>query len=156
MNRILEVDTDSRIAWVEPGVVNLDLTKHLTPLGYHFAPDPSSQQVCTIGGNVGNNSGGPHCLAYGVTNAHILAIEVVLADGEIIMLEVSMLNPPGMTYEACLSAERGCAITTKVAVRITRTRHRYAHFFSRSTLHVMPPQRQALSSPPESCLPQWK
>ena len=55
MNRILEVDTDSRIAWVEPGVVNLDLTKHLTPLGYHFAPDPSSQQVCTIGGNVGNN-----------------------------------------------------------------------------------------------------
>jgi glycolate oxidase len=62
MNRILEVDTDNRVAWVEPGVVNLDLTRHLTPYGFHFAPDPSSQQVCTIGGNVAENSGGAHCL----------------------------------------------------------------------------------------------
>ena len=120
MNRILEVDTDSRIAWVEPGVVNLDLTKHLTPLGYHFAPDPSSQQVCTIGGNVGNNSGGPHCLAYGVTNAHILAIEVVLADGEIVTLGGLDAEPSGYDLRGVFIGGEGMlGITTKVAVRIT-------------------------------------
>ena len=63
MNKIIEVDLDNRIAWVEPGVLNLDLSNELGPLGFHFAPDPSSQQVCSIGGNVANNSGGPHCLA---------------------------------------------------------------------------------------------
>ena len=73
MDRILEVDVDERVAWVQPGVVNLDLTRALAPHGLHFAPDPSSQQACTIGGNVANNSGGPHCLAYGVTSAHVLA-----------------------------------------------------------------------------------
>ncbi len=120
MNQILEVDTDSRIAWVEPGVVNLDLTKHLTPLGYHFAPDPSSQQVCTIGGNVGNNSGGPHCLAYGVTNAHILAIEVVLADGEIVTLGGLDAEPSGYDLRGVFIGGEGMlGITTKVAVRIT-------------------------------------
>ena len=83
MNEIHSVDLANRVAWVGPGVINLDLSKHLHPLGYHFAPDPSSQQVCTIGGNVANNSGGPHCLAYGVTNAHIQALEVVLPSGQI-------------------------------------------------------------------------
>ncbi|HAZ32815.1 MAG TPA: FAD-binding oxidoreductase, partial [Acidimicrobiaceae bacterium] len=102
------------------GVVNLDLTKHLTPLGYHFAPDPSSQQVCTIGGNVGNNSGGPHCLAYGVTNAHILAIEVVLADGEIITLGGLDAEPSGYDLRGVFIGGEGMlGITTKVAVRIT-------------------------------------
>lgn len=120
MNRILEVDTEARIAWVEPGVVNLDLTKHLTPLGYHFAPDPSSQQVCTIGGNVGNNSGGPHCLAYGVTNAHILAIEVVLADGEVVTLGGLDAEPAGYDLRGVFVGGEGMlGITTKVAVRIT-------------------------------------
>ncbi|MGH9187944.1 MAG: FAD-binding oxidoreductase, partial [Acidimicrobiales bacterium] len=83
MNRILSVDLDDRVAWVEPGVVNLDLSRALASHGVHFAPDPSSQQACTIGGNVANNSGGPHCLAYGVTNAHVVAIEVVLPDGTV-------------------------------------------------------------------------
>ena len=86
MNRIIEVDVENRIAWVEPGVLNLDLTTQLKPLGLHFAPDPSSQQVCSIGGNVANNSGGPHCLAYGVTSAHVAAIEVVLPNGTVTLL----------------------------------------------------------------------
>ena len=80
MNRILSVDAVNRQAWVEPGVLNLDLSKQIAHLGVHFAPDPSSQQTCSIGGNVANNSGGPHCLADGVTSAHILAVEVVLPD----------------------------------------------------------------------------
>ena len=79
MDRVLDVDADARLAWVQPGVLNLDLTRALRAHGLHFAPDPSSQQACTIGGNVANNSGGPHCLAYGVTSAHVLAVEVVLA-----------------------------------------------------------------------------
>jgi len=86
MNRVLEVDLENLVAWVEPGVINLDLSHHLRKNGLHFAPDPSSQQVCTIGGNVANNSGGPHCLAYGVTSAHVVAVEVVLSDGEVVML----------------------------------------------------------------------
>ncbi|MGD9795013.1 MAG: FAD-binding oxidoreductase, partial [Acidimicrobiia bacterium] len=73
MDRIIEVNTEERYAWVEPGVLNLDLTRAVTPLGLHFAPDPSSQQSCSIGGNIANNTGGPHCLAYGVTSPHVLA-----------------------------------------------------------------------------------
>lgn len=120
MNRILEVDTVARVAWVEPGVVNLDLSKHLRPLGYHFAPDPSSQQVCTLGGNIANNSGGPHCLAYGVTNAHVVAMEVVLPDGEVAML--GGLEPEPLGYDlrgAFIGGEGTLGIATRIAVRIT-------------------------------------
>ncbi len=81
MNRILEIDPETPCAWVQPGVLNLDITTAVSHLGLHYAPDPSSQQACSIGGNVGTNAGGPHCLAYGVTNAHIIAVEVVLHDG---------------------------------------------------------------------------
>jgi glycolate oxidase len=120
MNRVLEVDTDNRIAWVEPGVINLDLTRHLTPFGFHFAPDPSSQQVCTIGGNVANNSGGPHCLAYGVTNSHVEAIEVVLADGEIVMLGGLDSEPLGLDLRgAFIGGEGTLGIATKIAVTLT-------------------------------------
>lgn len=120
MNNILEIDTENRVAWVEPGVINLDLTKHLAPYGYHFAPDPSSQQVCTIGGNVANNSGGPHCLAYGVTNAHVEALEVVLATGEIIMLGGLDAEPAGLDLRgAFVGSEGTLGIATRVAVRLT-------------------------------------
>ena len=78
LNRMLEVDADERVAWVEPGVLNLDLSRAVAHLGLHYAPDPSSQQACTIGGNVATNAGGPHCLASGVTATHVLAVEVVL------------------------------------------------------------------------------
>ena len=75
MNRVLEIDPESCVAWVEPGVLNLDLSRAVGHLGLHYAPDPSSQQACTIGGNVGTNAGGPHCLADGVTSAHVLAVD---------------------------------------------------------------------------------
>jgi glycolate oxidase len=120
MNRILEVDVDNRVAWVEPGVINLDLTKHLRPMGFHFAPDPSSQQVCTIGGNVANNSGGPHCLAYGVTSPHIKALEVVLSSGEVVVLGGLDAEPVGYDLRgAFIGSEGTLGIATKVAVVLT-------------------------------------
>src|SRR5699024_7332779 len=82
MERVLDVNPLDRTALVEPGVINLELSQLTERQGYFFAPDPSSQKACTIGGNVAENSGGPHCLKYGVTTNHILGLEVVLADGE--------------------------------------------------------------------------
>lgn len=121
MNRILEVDLEDRIAWVEPGVVNLDLSKHLRPLGFHFAPDPSSQQACTIGGNVANNSGGPHCLAYGVTSQHVLALDVVLPDGDVVRLGGLDAEPRGYDLRgAFIGGEGTLGIATRIAVRITQ------------------------------------
>jgi len=120
MNRILEVDLENRIAWVEPGVINLDLSKALRPNGFHFAPDPSSQQVCTLGGNVANNSGGPHCLAYGVTDAHVVALEVVLPDGRVAMLGGLEDEPDGLDLRgAFVGSEGTLGIATRIAVRLT-------------------------------------
>ena len=87
MNAILEVDVPNRRARVQPGVANLDVTRAVAPHGLYYAPDPSSQQVCTIGGNVAENSGGAHCLKYGFTTNHVLELEVVLADGEVVRLD---------------------------------------------------------------------
>src|SRR6266705_5517093 len=86
LNRIVRIDRDNRLAVVEPGVVNAKLGAAARPHGLQYAPDPSSQSACTIGGNVAENSGGPHCLKYGVTANHILALEVVLADGSVVTL----------------------------------------------------------------------
>lgn len=120
MNKILEVDLVHRIAWVEPGVVNLDLTKTLMPLGFHFAPDPSSQQSCTIGGNVANNSGGPHCLAYGVTSQHVVALDVVLPNGELVHLGGLDAEPEGYDLRgAYVGGEGTLGIATRIAVRLT-------------------------------------
>src|SRR4051794_16600106 len=120
MNRILEIDFENRVAWVEPGVINLDLSSRLRPLGFHFAPDPSSQQVCTIGGNVATNSGGPHCLAYGVTSAHVVALEVVLPDGEIALLGGLESEPRGLDLRgAFVGGEGTLGIATRIAVRLT-------------------------------------
>jgi glycolate oxidase len=120
MNEIIEVDLDNRFAWVQPGVINLDLSKQLSRQGFHFAPDPSSQQACTIGGNVANNSGGPHCLAYGVTSAHVLAIEVVLSDGQVVMLGGLDADPAGYDLRGAFVGSEGMfGIATAIAVRIT-------------------------------------
>jgi glycolate oxidase len=120
MDRILSIDPDDRVAWVEPGVINLDLSRALAPYGLHFAPDPSSQQSCTIGGNVANNSGGPHCLAYGVTSAHVLAIEVVLPDGSLAMLGGLDPEPPGYDLRgAFVGSEGTLGLATRIAVRLT-------------------------------------
>jgi glycolate oxidase len=120
MDRIIQIDPDDRVAWVEPGVVNLDLTRALAPYGLHFAPDPSSQQACTIGGNVANNSGGPHCLAYGVTSTHVVALEVVLPDGEVAMLGGLDAEPAGYDLRgAFVGSEGTMGIATRSAVRLT-------------------------------------
>jgi glycolate oxidase len=120
MDRILEVDLENGVAWVEPGVVNLDLTRALRAHGVHFAPDPSSQQSCTIGGNVANNSGGPHCLAYGVTSAHVVAVEVVLPDGELVLLGGLDAEPAGLDLRGVFVGGEGTlGIATRVAVRLT-------------------------------------
>lgn len=116
----VEVDLMRRVAWVQPGVINLDLTKQLRPLGFHFAPDPSSQQSCSLGGNVANNSGGPHCLAYGVTSAHVVALEVVLADGSITTLGGLDAEPEGYDLRGVFVGSEGClGIATRIAVRLT-------------------------------------
>ena len=84
MNRILEIDLENERAVVQPGVVNLDITLAVEASGYFYAPDPSSQRACTIGGNVAENAGGPHTLAYGVTTNHVLGLEFVLPDGTVL------------------------------------------------------------------------
>src|SRR3954447_1995515 len=88
MTAVLEIDVDAGYIVVEPGVTNLDVTRAVAASGFYYAPDPSSQQVCTIGGNVAENSGGAHCLKYGFTTNHVLAAEVVLPDGELVELSV--------------------------------------------------------------------
>lgn len=120
MRRIIEVDEANSCAWVEPGVLNLDVSTAVHHLGLHYAPDPSSQQACSIGGNVGTNAGGPHCLAYGVTVQHILGLEVVLADGEILMLGGPAPDPPGYDLRGVVVGSEGTVgIVTRICVRLT-------------------------------------
>ena len=95
MNRILSIDVDNRLARVQPGVVNGRLTEATRPHGLYYAPDPSSQSTCTLGGNVAENSGGPHCLKYGVTGRYVIGLTVVLADGEVVELGGAGRNPDG-------------------------------------------------------------
>lgn len=120
MNRILSVDVANRSAWIEPGVLNLDLTRRMAEHGLHFAPDPSSQQSCSIGGNLANNSGGPHCLADGVTSAHILAVEVVLPDGSVTVLGGEEPEPDGYDLRGAFVGSEGMfGIATRICVRLT-------------------------------------
>ena len=120
MNRVLSVDPTNRMAWVEPGVLNLDLTRGLAVHGLHFAPDPSSQQSCSIGGNVANNSGGPHCLSDGVTAAHVLAVEVVLPDGTVTILGGEEPEPHGPDLRGLFVGSEGMfGIATRICVRLT-------------------------------------
>src|SRR5437870_4902011 len=126
MKRILEVNTRDRYAVVEPGVVNLWLTNHLRPLGWHFAPDPSSQGACTIGGNVATNSGGPHTLKYGVTVNHVLGLEFVLPDGEVVQSGGPAEDNPGYDLTGVIVGSEGTfGIATKAWVRIARNPEAY-------------------------------
>ena len=121
MTRVLEIDPENRIAVVEPGVVNIDLSVAASKYGLYFAPDPSSQKACTIGGNVAENSGGPHCLAYGVTTNHVLGMEVVLADGTISWVGGRTPERPGLDLRGILIGSEGTlAITTKIVVRLLK------------------------------------
>ncbi len=120
LNAIHEVDELARTAWVGPGLVNLDLSRQLEPRELHFAPDPSSQQACTIGGNVATNAGGPHCLADGTTIAHILAVELVTATGEIVTVGSAAPDQPGLDLRAVVVGSEGTlGLMTRVLVRLT-------------------------------------
>jgi glycolate oxidase subunit GlcD len=120
MNKILKIDYENRRAVVEPGVINIMLTRAVADAGYHFAPDPSSQTICTIGGNVAENASGPHCLKYGVTTDHILGLEVVLPTGEIIHLGGEGADPVGYDLLGLFVGSEGMfGIATKITVRLT-------------------------------------
>jgi len=121
MRGILEVNLRDRYAVVEPGLVNVQLTQHLKGTGFHYAPDPSSQGACTIGGNVATNSGGPHTLKYGVTVNHVLGIEAVLPDGSLVELGGPSEDSPGYDLTGLFVGSEGTfGICTKVTVRLTR------------------------------------
>jgi glycolate oxidase len=121
MNRILEIDIENEYALVQPGVVNLDVTLAVAPLGYFYAPDPSSQRACTIGGNVAENAGGPHTLAYGVTTNHVVSLEAVLPDGTVIEVGGKAPDAPGYDLVGLLTGSEGTmALVTKIGVRLTR------------------------------------
>ena len=122
LNRILKIDPANRLALVEPGVVNARLSAATLPHGLHYAPDPSSQSACTIGGNVAENAGGPHCLKYGVTANHILALEVVLATGETVELGTPGGEPGGGGPDLVglfVGSEGNFGVATRITVRLT-------------------------------------
>ena len=126
MRRIHEVNVRDRYAVVDPGVVNVWLTNTLKPHGYHYAPDPSSQGACTIGGNVATNSGGPHTLKYGVTVNHILGVELVLPDGRVVTCGGPCEDGPGYDLTGTIVGSEGTfGVVSKVWVRITRNPEAY-------------------------------
>lgn len=121
MNKILEIDIENERAVLQPGVVNLDITLAVQPFGYFFAPDPSSQRACTIGGNVSENAGGPHTLAYGVTTNHVVSLEVVLPDGTLLQIGDKELDLPGYDLLGLLTGSEGTMVlVTKIGVRLMR------------------------------------
>src|SRR4051812_21791743 len=121
MNRILEIDLENERAVLQPGVVNLDITLAVEGNGYFYAPDPSSQRACTIGGNVAENAGGPHTLAYGVTTNHVLGLELVLPDGSIVETGGKETDLPGYDLTGLLTGSEGTmALVTRIIVRLMR------------------------------------
>ena len=124
LRRILSLDPDNALAVVEPGVVNAALTRAAAPFGLHYAPDPSSQAACTIGGNVAENAGGPHCLKYGVTLNHVVGVTVLLPSGEIVTLGTgtSGAEPQGYDLLGAFVGSEGCfGVALDVTVKLTRT-----------------------------------
>jgi len=121
MNRILEIDLENERAVLQPGVVNLDITNAVQSDGFFYAPDPSSQRACTIGGNVAENAGGPHTLAYGVTTNHVLGLELVLPDGAIVETGGKETDLPGYDLTGLLTGSEGTMVlVTKIIVRLMR------------------------------------
>ncbi len=122
MRAIKEIDAPNQLAVVEPGAINLQVTRAATPLGYYYAPDPSSQQICSIGGNVAENSGGAHCLKYGFTTNHVWGVELVAPDAEVIRLGGKAPDPPGYDLlGAFVGSEGTLGIATEVTARLMRT-----------------------------------
>ncbi len=123
LDRVLKIDLENRIAVVEPGVINIDLTKAVAEDGFFYAPDPSSQAACSIGGNVANNSGGPHTLAYGVTTNHVLGVEIVLDDGQVVWIGGELPDTSGYDLRGVFVGSEGTmGVVTKIAVKLMQTR----------------------------------
>ncbi|MFD0772861.1 FAD-binding oxidoreductase, partial [Streptomonospora algeriensis] len=121
MRRILEIDTANERAVVQPGVANLEVTRAAAPHGYYYAPDPSSQQVCSVGGNIAENSGGAHCLKYGFTVNHVTGLEVVTPQGETVRLGGKAADAPGYDLlGAFVGSEGTLGIATEITVRLLR------------------------------------
>jgi glycolate oxidase len=121
MRSIREIDAGNQRAVVDPGVINLELSKAANPFGYYYAPDPSSQQVCSIGGNVAENSGGAHCLKYGFTTNHVMGVTLVTADGEEVRIGGTAPDPTGYDLLGVLVGSEGTlAVVTEVVVKLTR------------------------------------
>jgi len=131
MKRILEVDLDNGWIRVQPGVINLDVSKEISAAGYYYAPDPSSQSVCTIGGNVAENSGGAHCLKYGFTVNHVRGVRMVTSTGEVVDLGGPVLDPPGYDLLGVVVGSEGTlGIVTEVVLRILRKPEATRTFFA--------------------------
>ena len=133
MKKILAIDLPNRVARVQPGVINLDVTRALAPQGYYYAPDPSSQSVCTIGGNIAENSGGAHCLKYGFTVNHILGMTLVLPSGDVAEIgsAAGELDAPGYDLAGVVVGSEGMTgIVTEALVRILRTPERTQTLFA--------------------------
>lgn len=121
MDRILEVDIRNSRVRVQPGVINAELSQYLQPYGFYYAPDPSSQKTCTLGGNIANNSGGPHCLKYGTTTNHVLGLEVVLPDGEVIWTGDGVPTSDGYDLTGVITGSEGTlGLVTQAWLRMTR------------------------------------
>jgi glycolate oxidase len=131
MTQILDVDYENLQMRVQPGVINLDITRRVAADGYYYAPDPSSQTVCTIGGNIAENSGGAHCLKYGFTTNHVLALTLVLADGEIVEIGSTVADAPGYDLlSAVIGSEGMVGIVTECVVRLSRVPQSTKTFFA--------------------------
>ncbi len=119
LDRILSIDSEQRLAVVEPGVINLNVSKAAAPYGLYYAPDPSSQPVCTIGGNLAFNAGGAHCLKYGMTSNHVLGLKVVLADGEVVELGGASLESVGPDLTGLFVGSEGLfGVALEVTLRL--------------------------------------
>src|SRR5262245_55179030 len=131
MKRILEVNLDDGWIRVQPGVINLDVSQEISAAGYYYAPDPSSQSVCTIGGNVAENSGGAHCLKYGFTVNHVRGVRMVTAAGEVVDIGGPVLDPPGYDLLGVVVGSEGTlGVVTEVVLRILRKPEATRTFFA--------------------------
>jgi glycolate oxidase len=134
LNRILRLDPQERVAVVEPGVINLDVSKAAAPYGLYYAPDPSSQAVCTIGGNIAFNSGGAHCLKYGMTSNHVLGIKAVLPDGEVVELGGDSLESVGPDLVGVFVGSEGLfGVALEITLRLLPKPERFRTVLARTS-----------------------
>ena len=156
LNRVLEVDIPNCRVTVEPGVTNLEITRQVAPFGYYYAPDPSSQQVCSIGGNVAENSGGA-LPVYGFTTHHVLQVDLVLPNGDMVTIGSDFADPPGPDLLGLLIGSEGTlGIVTRVVVRILRRPEEDERCSRRSTRSRRAGRRCRESSARVSSLPRSK